>query len=47
MVIACVVICDQGRLYHEINLDAAAQTRLKVNSKLLALPKIVKVERNP
>ena len=38
---------DRNRLRFEINLDAAAQTRLKFSSKLLALAKIVKVERNP
>jgi hypothetical protein len=38
---------DRNRLRFEINLDAATQTRLKISSKLLALAKIVKVERNP
>jgi len=38
---------DQNRLRFEVNLDAALQTPLKISSKLLALAKIVKVERDP
>ena len=37
----------QNKLRFEINLDAAAQTQLKISSKLLALAKIVKVEQGP
>ena len=38
---------DQNKLRFEVNLDAATQTQLKISSKLLALARIVKVERNP
>ena len=37
---------EENKLRFEINLDAAMQTQLKISSKLLALAKIVKVERN-
>ena len=33
---------DENKLRFEVNIDAAAQTRLKISSKLLALAKIVK-----
>lgn len=39
------LILEENKLRFEINLDAATQTRLKISSKLLALAKIVKVER--
>ena len=38
---------EGNRLRFEINLDAAAQTRLRISSKLLSLAKIVKGEANP
>jgi hypothetical protein len=36
------LVLDDNKLRFEINLDAAAQTRLKISSKLLSLAKIVK-----
>jgi hypothetical protein len=36
------LIKDENRLKFEINIDAAAQTRLKISSKLLSLARIVK-----
>ncbi len=33
---------EENRLRFEVNVTAAAQTRLKISSKLLALAKIVK-----
>jgi hypothetical protein len=33
---------EENKLRFEVNIDAAAQTRLKISSKLLALAKIVK-----
>ena len=33
---------EENRLRFEVNIDAAAKSRLKISSKLLALAKIVK-----
>ena len=33
---------EENKLRFEVNINAAAQTRLKISSKLLALAKIVK-----
>lgn len=38
---------EENKMRFEINLDAAMETRLKISSKLLALARIVKTERNP
>jgi YfiR/HmsC-like len=38
---------EENKLRFEVNVDAAAQTRLKISSKLLALAKIVKEPRGP
>ena len=37
----------ENKLRFEVNLNAAAQTRLRISSKLLALAKIVRSERSP
>ncbi len=41
------LILVENKLHFEINLDAAARTRLKISSKMLALARIVREQRSP